>query len=50
MVAFYERGDVRAFVEWIERRRSEATNYVPRAPGLLRDISEGLLLWLAFQI
>ena len=50
MVAFYERADVRGFVEWIERRASGATHYVARAPGLLRDISEGLLLCLAFQI
>jgi cardiolipin synthase len=50
MVAFYERHDVRNFAEWIDRRRNGATRYVAHAPGLLRDLSEGLVLWLAFQL
>lgn len=50
MVAFYETGDVRRFSEWIERRASGGKAYVAHSPGLLRDISEGLVLWLAFQL
>jgi len=50
MVAFYGRDDVRRFAEWIERRASGASRYVAHPPGLLRDLSEGLLLWLAFQL
>ena len=50
MVAFYERADVQRFTEWIERQAGGAHSYVARAPGLVRDISEGLLLWLAFQL
>jgi cardiolipin synthase len=50
MVAFYDRGDVRLFAEWIERQASGASHYVAHAPGLLRDLSEGMVLWLAFQV
>ena len=50
MVAFYERGDVRRFGEWIEREASGARRYAAHAPGLFRDVAEGLVLWLAFQL
>jgi len=50
MVAFYDPGDVQRFAKWIERQASGASRYVARAPGLLRDILEGLVLWLAFQL
>ena len=51
MVAFYEPADVARFAAWIERERSAARRASSRAsPGLLRDLSEGLLLWLAFQL
>jgi cardiolipin synthase len=50
MVAFYEPGDVARFADWIERERTAAVRFLPTEPGLLRDLSEGLLLWLAFQL
>lgn len=50
MVAFYERADVRRFADWIERRAAGSRTYVAHAPGLLRDVSEGLVLWVAFQL
>ena len=50
MVAFYEPADVVRFAAWIERERSAAARFEPSEPGLLRDLSEGLLLWLAFQL
>lgn len=50
MVAFYDSADVRRFAEWIERQASGAGIYAAHAPGLLRDVSEGLVLWLAFQL
>ena len=50
MIAFYEPADVRRFADWIEAERATATRFVPKAAGLLRDLSEGLLLWLAFQL
>ena len=50
MVAFYEPADVARFAAWIERERSAAVRFEPKEPGLLRDLLEGLLLWLAFQL
>ena len=50
MVAFYDRKSVRAFARWVEARRQECVPYVVRRPGVLRDLAEGLLLWLAFQL
>ena len=50
MVAFYEPADVRRFATWIESERDGAVRVEPKEPGLVRDLSEGLLLWLAFQL
>jgi len=50
MVAFYDRKAVRRFARWVDARRQEAVPYVVRRPGMLRELSEGLLLWLAFQL
>jgi cardiolipin synthase len=50
MLAFYEPADVRRFAEWVERERAGAVRFEPKEPGLLRDLFEGLLLWLAFQL
>lgn len=50
MVTFYEPADVRRFAEWIDRQRSTAVPYHAQPPGLWREIAEGLLLWLAFQL
>jgi len=50
MIAFYEPADVGRFAAWIERERAAAVRFEPTEPGLLRDLSEGLLLWLAFQL
>ena len=50
MLAFHDGADVQRFNAWFEAERAGAQAYVPRAPGLLRDIAEGLLLWLGFQL
>jgi len=50
MVAFYEPADVGRFAAWIEGERRDAVRFEPREPSLLRDLVEGLLLWLAFQL
>ncbi len=50
MLAFYEPADVKRFAAWIEQERSHAARFMAKEPGLLRDLSEGLLLWLAFQL
>jgi cardiolipin synthase len=50
MIAFYEPSYVARFAAWIEHEREAAVPFRTREPGLLRDLSEGLLLWLAFQL
>ncbi len=50
MVAFYDSGDVQRFAEWMERQKQGARPYIPRLPGLARDVAEGIVLWLAFQL
>jgi cardiolipin synthase len=50
MVAFYAGEDIRRFAEFIEKHRASAVRYEARKPGLVRDLGEGLLLWLAFQL
>ena len=50
MVAFYAAADVQRFAGWIEGQREAAERYQARPPGLLRDLTEGLVLWLAFQL
>ena len=50
MVAFYDQPAVAGFARWVESRRAECTPYLCRRPGLAREIAEGLLLWLAFQL
>jgi len=50
MLAFYDSEDVRRFAGWIERQMQGARRYIPRLPGLARDVAEGIVLWLAFQL
>lgn len=50
MVAFYAPADVRRFAGWIDGQRAAAKTYEVHPPGLLLDLTEGLVLWLAFQL
>lgn len=50
MVAFFESADVHRFAQWMERQRDKASPYQAHAPGLVREVSEGLVRWLAFQL
>jgi len=50
MVAFYDRKAVRGFARWVDARRQESVPYAARRPGMIREVAEGLLLWLAFQL
>jgi len=50
MVAFYAPADVERFAGFIEEHRRVGERYVGRPPGLLRDLGEGLALWMAFQL
>lgn len=50
MVAFYDNAAVHGFARWVEARRAEAVAYVAQRPGMAREVAEGVLLWLAFQL
>lgn len=50
MVAFYASEDIAAIDHWIGANFHTARRYVPRAASLWRDILEGLVRWLGFQI
>ena len=50
MVAFHETRDVERFAAWFDLERSTARRYVAEGPSLSRDIAEGLMLWVCFQI
>jgi cardiolipin synthase len=50
MVAFYDPSVVQRFSSWIEERRITAVPYHPRAPRLMRELIEGMVRWVAFQL
>jgi cardiolipin synthase len=50
MVAFYDPADIAAVTQWIGDSLREAQPFAPRKPSLARDIGEGLVRWLGFQI
>ena len=49
-VVFYGRESIDWLVQWIETTASAGEPYRARRPGLLRDLAEGLLLTVAFQL
>ncbi len=46
----HEAHDTRQLADWIDGWRRGALRYVPRPPSLARDIAEGAVLWLGFQL
>lgn len=50
MLAFHDAADVRRFADWFDAEHASAQAYAARPPGLARDVAEGLLLWLGFQL
>ena len=50
MIAFFAPATVHRFAHWIERQRADATLYRAGRPGVVREFSEGLIRWLAFQL
>lgn len=50
MCAFHAPPDVRRFADWFEQECRSARPYAATRPGLLRDVGEGMLLWLGFQL
>jgi cardiolipin synthase len=49
-VVFYGRGPIDWLAHWIETTASAGAPYRARRPGLGRDLAEGLLLTIAFQL
>ncbi|MCG3143623.1 MAG: Major cardiolipin synthase ClsA [Gammaproteobacteria bacterium] len=50
MVAFHKAADVRRFAAWFADEQAASQPCVPTQPGIVRDVVEGLLIWLAFQL
>lgn len=50
MVAFYDPPVVERFAQWIEVHRRDALPYAPRPAGLARELLEGVVRWVAFQL
>lgn len=50
MVAFYASADVAAITQWQDANFADLPAHRPFQPSLLRDIAEGLVRWLGFQI
>jgi cardiolipin synthase len=50
MIAFHQGTDVRQFGAWFERERQSALPYAAKRPGLARDVAEGMVLWVGFQL
>ena len=50
MVAFYKSADIEQFAQWIAHRRQRALPYKAQEPDLMRELLEGAVRWLAFQL
>ncbi len=50
MVAFHGASDITRFSAWFELERRTAHLYDAQPPGLWRDLVEGLVLWIGFQL
>lgn len=50
MIAFQDAADVARYRAWFDREHDAARPYAARPPGLWRDVGEGLILWIGFQV
>jgi cardiolipin synthase A/B len=50
MIAFHDGQDVRRFAAWFEHERQSAHAFALHKPGLARDVAEGMVLWVGFQL
>ena len=50
MLAFHHTGDVRRFAAWFDLERQTAKRSVLAPASMTRDLIEGLLLWVGFQL
>jgi cardiolipin synthase len=50
MVAFYDPDAIARFAAWADQARAGAQRLESRRVGALREVGEGLLRWLTFQL
>ena len=50
MMAFHTPDAALRFTAWFDQARSDARRLEPREPGWLRDMGEGLILFIGFQL
>jgi cardiolipin synthase len=50
MTAFYEAKEIAWLDTWINHRKDEAAAYEPSEPGWLRDVGEGLVRTVGYQL
>ena len=50
MFAFHSAPDVAQFRAWFDAERATACAYVADRPSFVRDVAEGAVLWLGFQL
>ena len=50
MIAFFEVKEVQRFSAWIDQHIQDATLYSPYRPGLMGELTEGLVRSVAFQL
>jgi len=50
MMAFHEPAVVGQFAQWFDTERATAQRSLPKRPGLVGDMADGLVLWLGFQL
>ena len=49
-VVFYGAAQIRWLAQWIDALAAQGRQFVPSRPSLIRDVAEGLLLTVAFQL
>lgn len=50
MTAFYEEREIAWLDTWVNHRKDEAVAYTPSEPGWLRDMGEGLVRTVGYQL
>ena len=50
MVAFYDASVIQDFASWVTLQCDNASVFNPKHPNMLREISEGVVRWIAFQL
>nr|WP_315189038.1 phospholipase D-like domain-containing protein [uncultured Albidiferax sp.] len=50
MVAFYDPAVVQQFADWIQQLQGHTRPYQAQPPSLRRELVEGLVRWVAFQL